>query len=277
MAFPYKHVLLIGATAGIGRAMATKFLASGVSVTAVGRRTSRLEEFVASHKPSAGSGVEASFETFDINETSKAPTFASSVLSKHPKIDCVFLNAGTQGSHDWSKPEAVDLSAFNAEIHTNFTAMVALTHAFLPLLQSQQRSTSIIFTGTHLSLVPALYLPAYSASKAALHAFILCVREMIRDSAPDVKIIELSPPVVQTELHDYMGEERGRALGMPVNVFTEQAYEGLCGGEETLIVGGLGMPGTDAAKKMTEEFKEMEKLQQSAFGTMSQALKAARH
>ena len=59
-------------------------------------------------------------------------------------------------------------------------------------------------------------MPAYSASKAALNAFILCLREQLRGTS--IKVTNLSPPPIQTELHDFeMGAEVGRALGMPVD------------------------------------------------------------
>ena len=42
------------------------------------------------------------------------------------------------------------------------------------------------------------------------------------------------------ELHDYMGEERGRALGMPVNEFVDKAYAGLVSGSDHVIIGSVG-------------------------------------
>lgn len=97
-------------------------------------------------------------------------------------------------------------------------------------------------------------MPAYSVSKAGLNAFVLCLREQLRDT--NVKIIELSPPAVQSmfhcqlhpvsdadhqaELHDYMGEERGRALGMPLDEFTNEAMEGLFSGKDQIYVGSIG-------------------------------------
>ena len=46
MSFPYKYILLIGATSGIGQDMAERFVETSVKVTAVGRRQERLDEFV---------------------------------------------------------------------------------------------------------------------------------------------------------------------------------------------------------------------------------------
>ena len=52
-------------------------------------------------------------------------------------------------------------------------------------------------TGSNLAIVPAATLPAYSASKAALNAYTLCLREQLRHTT--VKVIEISPPPVQSE------------------------------------------------------------------------------
>jgi NADP-dependent 3-hydroxy acid dehydrogenase YdfG len=70
MAFSYKHVLLIGATSGIGRAMADQFIAQGVKVTAVGRRQERLDEFIAQHGSEKASGI-----AFDIEKLGDIPAF----------------------------------------------------------------------------------------------------------------------------------------------------------------------------------------------------------
>jgi short-subunit dehydrogenase involved in D-alanine esterification of teichoic acids len=53
-------------------------------------------------------------------------------------------------------------------------------------------------TGTHLALIPAHTVPGYSASKAALHSYVMSLRESLRDN--DLRIIEISPPVVQSKL-----------------------------------------------------------------------------
>jgi NADP-dependent 3-hydroxy acid dehydrogenase YdfG len=70
MPFPFKHVLLIGATSGIGRAMGDHFIAQGIKVTAIGRREERLEEFVAQHGNDKASSI-----TFDIGKLEAIPAF----------------------------------------------------------------------------------------------------------------------------------------------------------------------------------------------------------
>lgn len=72
MAFPYKHFLVIGATAGIGRALAARLVESGAKVTVVGRRQDRLNEFVQTVE-----AARARCERFDIGEPAQIPDFAA--------------------------------------------------------------------------------------------------------------------------------------------------------------------------------------------------------
>jgi short-subunit dehydrogenase involved in D-alanine esterification of teichoic acids len=216
--------------------MADRLVRQGVKVIVVGRRKDRLDDFVEAHGKD-----QASSALFDVAETQRIPRFASEITTTYPDLDCVFLNAGIQRRYDFSRPESVDLAKFNYEMSVNFTSSVALTHAFLPFLLSQPES-GLIYTSSNLAIVPASPLPAYSASKAALNAFILCLRDQLRRTG--VKVIELSPPAVQTELHDEeMGQEAGRKLGMPLGAFADLAYEGLAAGEDQLVIGTLfGQP-----------------------------------
>ncbi|KAJ5152741.1 uncharacterized protein N7482_009219 [Penicillium canariense] len=257
MAFPYKHVLLIGATAGIGRAMADRFLATGVKVTAVGRRQDRLDDFV--NKDETGN---ASAMAFDISEISKTQDFADSVMKSHPDIDCLFLNAGVQSSYDLSDPACFDMGKFQNELHVNYISLVALAHAFVPIFTKKDTLTSFIFTGSNIAIVPATTLPAYCASKAALNVFTLCLREHLQHT--NVKVIELSPPAVQTELHDYMGE-RGRALGMPLDQFIDQAHEGLLAGKDQIIIGAIGP---------AETFNEIVDKRRAAFDGLAKIMRS---
>lgn len=57
MEFPYKHVLTVGSTSGIGKAMADQLFEAGSKVIAVGRTRDRLDEFVARHGKSSAAGI----------------------------------------------------------------------------------------------------------------------------------------------------------------------------------------------------------------------------
>ena len=68
MTFPYSHVLLIGATSGIGLAMADKMLQHNIQVTAMGRRQDRLDTWVQQSGTNKAHAV-----AFDISQIDAIP------------------------------------------------------------------------------------------------------------------------------------------------------------------------------------------------------------
>lgn len=94
-------------------------------------------------------------------------------------------------------------------------------------------------TNSNIALVPAVGLSAYSCSKAALNAFVMCLREELQHSKSPVKIIELWPPPVQTEIHNNTMPE-GAKFGMPVEAYVNETYQGIVEGKDVVQVGDLG-------------------------------------
>lgn len=72
MPSPYKRVLLVGATSGIGAALADKFILEGSKVIAVGRRQQRLDAFVEKHGAEQASGVR-----YDVTDTAGMDAFVN--------------------------------------------------------------------------------------------------------------------------------------------------------------------------------------------------------
>ncbi|KAL2056876.1 hypothetical protein ABVK25_002615 [Lepraria finkii] len=232
MPFQYKKVLVIGASSGIGEALASRLVKEGSSVIVAGRRKDKLEKFVHEHGTDKSSAAPV-----DITESDKIPNFVTNITKTHPDLDCVMLNSGIQRGFDFSKPETVDLDVVRTEFNTNYLSYLALTNAFLPFLKSKKEETAIIYTTSGLALVPLIRCANYCASKAALHHYILCLREQLRGS--NVKIVELYPPAVQTELHDEKHQpdiKNGGSIGIPLAEFTDKAYEGLAAGKEEVTV-----------------------------------------
>ena len=63
MPFPYKTVLVTGATAGIGEALAERMMGAGIFVVAIGRRRERLDALVAKH-----GADKVAAEPFDVSD-----------------------------------------------------------------------------------------------------------------------------------------------------------------------------------------------------------------
>ena len=163
------------------------------------------------------------------------------------------------------------MDVINQELTVNYLAPLAIAKAVLPFLKAKDSDTAIMFTTSGLALVPAVRCPNYSAAKAAMHHFALCLREQLKDTR--VKVIEIIPPAVQTELHNKANQPdlSGDPLGMPLNEFTDEAFAGLEQGLQQVPVG-----------RSKQTFEGWEMGRQKAFagmlrhmgGTPSEGLKA---
>lgn len=75
MPFPYKKVLVVGATSGIGLALTEKIIVHGSHVIAVGRRKDRLDSLVQKYGSEKVSPVQ-----FDIANLERIPSFIHSYI-----------------------------------------------------------------------------------------------------------------------------------------------------------------------------------------------------
>ncbi|KAL2439040.1 hypothetical protein ABEF95_015641 [Exophiala dermatitidis] len=255
MPFPYKKVVVTGATSGIGEALARKLVDDGSFVIGVGRRKENLDKLVQEYGHHKVQGVQ-----FDITQLKSIPHFATNIINTHPDVDCIILNAGIQRRADFSEPDTVDIDVLELEFTTNYLSQLALTKAFLPHFQKKDGQSALIYVTSGLALVPIVRCPNYCAAKAGLHQFVLCLREQLKGSR--TKVMELFPPAVQTELHDEKHQpdiKNGRAIGMPLDEFTNQAYAGLASGSEQVPVGTAKQAFDAFEVKRQEIFAQMVK------------------
>lgn len=66
-----------------------------------------------------------------------------------------------------------------------------------------------------------------------------------------------------------MGEERGRSFGMPIDQFTDLAYNGLESGREEVIVGSIGPANAIPAERFNEVLDKRRDLMQSLIKVFS--------
>ncbi|KAI1480492.1 NAD(P)-binding protein [Daldinia eschscholtzii] len=240
MSFPYKTVLLVGATAGIGLALAERMIENGIFVIGVGRRKERLDAFVAKHGSDKAAGSQ-----FDITEFDKIEAWAKDITTKYPDIDAVILNSGIQRTLDFTKPKEIDLPRTMQELGTNYTSYLYLITYLLPHLQARApKPAALVAVTSGLALVPLPRCGNYCATKAALHSLLWSIRAQLShdDSSKHIRVIEILPPAVKTELHSQQAElvAIGQGdIGIPVEQFTDEAWEGLVRGDEEIPVGQI--------------------------------------
>jgi uncharacterized oxidoreductase len=214
-----------GGASGIGMGLARAFHRRGATVVIGGRNRARLEA-VARDCP----GMEV--EEVDVAYAADVEDCAHRVASRHPDLNLVINNAGIQRLLDFSQDSPLPLEDLEAEIDVNLKGLVFATNAFLPVLR-RQPAARLVQVGSALAFVPLVAAPLYSASKSAVHAFTIALREQLRGT--QVKVVELMPPAVETELH--RGQTREQIRQMSLEDFTAGAMRGLDAGREEIVVG----------------------------------------
>lgn len=202
-------ILVTGGGSGIGKALAEEFHKLGNSVIITGRRKEALDAVT-----SANPGMKA--VRLDLADPAAVKAFAASIIESHPALNVVFNNAGIMVAEKIT--EAPDyLEIVEATIATNLLGPIRLTAALLPHLKSKSDAT-IVGVTSGLAFVPFVLTPTYSATKAGLHSYLMTIREQLKHTS--VRVIEIAPPYVQTEL---MGAAQAAdPHAMPLSAFISE-------------------------------------------------------
>jgi uncharacterized oxidoreductase len=205
-------ILITGGGSGIGRALAEAFHALGNQVIISGRRANVLDE-VTKANPGMASFVMDATDAADIS------AFADKVVAAYPSLNAVINNAGIMKNE--AIPSAPDYLAIAEEtIATNLLAPIRLTAALLPHFLKQKNAT-VLTVSSGLAFVPMVATPTYSATKSAIHAYSVTLREQLK--ATPVEVIEIVPPYVQTTLQGEHQATDERA--MPLEAFITEVMD----------------------------------------------------
>jgi uncharacterized oxidoreductase len=220
-------MFITGGGSGIGKGLAEAFHKLGNKVIIAGRREDVLKNTCA-----ANPGM--SYTVLDVAKSASMRQVAESVTSEFPALNCVINNAGIQKYVDFSGKKPPDEKAMQEEIDTNLLGTIRGCAAFLPHLRSKEEAT-IINVSSGLALVPMSIFPVYCATKAAVHSFCMSLRHQLRDTK--VKVIELIPPYVATDLGGPQPPRSGAPTPMPLSEFIAAAIEELTSGADEVAVG----------------------------------------
>jgi 3-hydroxy acid dehydrogenase/malonic semialdehyde reductase len=160
-------VLVTGATAGFGAAMAHVFVNNGHKVIAAGRRTERLQDLAAE----LGSNLLPL--TLDVSDKAAIHAALGALPDGWREIDVLVNNAGLalglKGAHEAS------LEDWETMIATNCTGLVTMTRAILPGMVERGRGT-VINLGSVAGHYPYPGGNVYGATKAFVEQFTLNLR-----------------------------------------------------------------------------------------------------
>jgi uncharacterized oxidoreductase len=218
-------LLVTGGGSGIGAGLAAAFHVRGATVILAGRTRAKLEAVAARHPGMA-------VEEVDVADPAEVSALAERTLARWPGLDSVINNAGIQTLLDFRRDQPLDPTILGREVDVNLKGLIYVANAFLPHLRARPAAT-LVNVGSGLGYVPLAAAPVYSATKAAVHSFTIALRRQLRGSA--VKVVELIPPVVATDLH--RGQSRRPPRAMALDTFVTAAMAGLDAGREEIPVG----------------------------------------
>jgi short-subunit dehydrogenase len=189
-----RHVVITGASAGLGQALALAYAAPGVVLGLVGRDAVRLDA-CASACRACGAQVETVLT--DVRDATTMRSWLDRFDDAHP-IDLLIANAGAASSlaraNDWE-----ELERTAAIVNTNFYGAM---HSVLPVVaRMRPRGHGQIALVSSIAALRGMAIsPAYCASKAALKAYGDSVRPLLRRDGVHLSVI--LPGFVKTAMSD---------------------------------------------------------------------------
>ncbi|GAA4634714.1 SDR family oxidoreductase [Actinoallomurus vinaceus] len=192
--------LVTGANKGIGREVADRLAALGMTVL-VGARDPRRGAEAAEALRAAGGDVHA--VRLDVTDPDAVRAAADEITQRFGRLDVLVNNAGIPGALDRQAPSTADVAVVREVFETNVFGVIAVTTALLPLLRrsaagrivnvsSSLGSCGLMSTpGTHQAGLPPSV--AYAPSKSAMNALTVQYAKELRDTAILVNAADPGP------------------------------------------------------------------------------------
>ncbi|MCP3165188.1 SDR family NAD(P)-dependent oxidoreductase [Myxococcus qinghaiensis] len=179
------NVLVTGATAGFGLAIARRFIREGARVIATGRRTELLE------KLRAELGERLLPVTLDVTEREAMAKVLGALPADFAEVDVLVNNAGL--ALGLEAAQSAHLDDWEVMVDTNVKGVLYCTHAVLPGMVARNRG-HIINMGSVAADYPYPGGNVYGATKAFVQQFSLNLRADLLGTA--VRVTDIEPGLV---------------------------------------------------------------------------------
>jgi 3-hydroxy acid dehydrogenase / malonic semialdehyde reductase len=179
-------VLVTGASAGFGAAIARRFAENGHKVIAAGRRIERLTELAASFAPGRILPV-----ALDVRERALVAEVLGSLPADFAEIDLLVNNAGLAVGLE--PAQSGDLDGWDAMVDTNVKGLMYVTRAVLPGMVARNRG-HVVNIGSTAATYPYPGGNVYGGTKAFVRQFSLNLRADLAGTR--VRVTDIEPGLV---------------------------------------------------------------------------------
>jgi short-subunit dehydrogenase len=196
-----KHVLVTGASSGIGAAVALRLAAPRAQLTLLGRDRRRLTR-VARAAQAAGAG--ARIFTVDLAHPARVARAAARIAAQLPRLDALVHAAGLFAGGRVLDPEERSLRAM---LQVNALAALSVTRALAPLLERSHGT--VVFINSAGVLRPPLPVTArYIAAKHLLLGLTESMREELNPRG--IRVTSIYPARTATPMQAALLALEGR-------------------------------------------------------------------
>jgi thioester reductase-like protein len=281
-----RHVMITGASSGIGRASALKVAAAGGAPLLVARNVEKLEETRAEIVAAGGT---AYVYAADLSDMESVDRLVERVLADHRNVDMLVNNAGR------SIRRSIALSYdrfhdFERTMQLNYFGAVKLIIGLLPHMRERGSGHIVNISSIGVQTSPPRF-SAYVASKAALDAFTRVIAsEVVGDGvtfttihmplvrtpmiAP-TKMYDAFPAITPDEAADMICEAlraRPKHMGTRLGTFGEVAYALSPKAVDRLLHLAYRVFPDSAASKGQRDVEERASFEQIAMATLTRGV-----
>jgi NADP-dependent 3-hydroxy acid dehydrogenase YdfG len=212
-----KIIMITGATAGFGRAMARKFGQNGYNVIITGRRKDRLDEL---EKELKAYNVKVLALNFDVRKRYEVEETIAGIPDDWKKIDILVNNAGLAAG--LAHIDDADVDDWDRMIDTNIKGLLYVTRAVTPLMVS--RKSGHIFNISSIAGKDTYENGnVYCASKSAVDTISKSMRiDLLKHN---IKVTNIAPGLAETEFSvvRFKGDmERAKSVYKGVDALTAE-------------------------------------------------------
>ncbi len=180
--------MIIGATSGIGRALAKELYERGCTVGITGRRVERLEEL----KTQVGPRIHTHF--MDVSKPEEAIAHLETLIAEMRGMDIIVLNAGVSNFHgetSWDTERTL--------IDVNIRGFAALANFSFSYFEKEGKG-QIVGISSVASLFGYGRAAAYNASKSFVNTYLQGYRQRANHTDADITVTTILPGFVKSEM-----------------------------------------------------------------------------
>ncbi|KYQ46317.1 Dehydrogenase/reductase SDR family member 11 [Trachymyrmex zeteki] len=206
-----KIALVTGACSGIGKAVTEELVSKGLKVIGLSSDINKLKLFVDELKGKPGKFYPLQCDLSLPNEIESASEWIEKNLGS---VDILVNSASI--SLDWSSING-GIQELKKTIDINLLGLSLLTKKILQLMKNKEIDNGWIINVNDVCGLKWLPLasdrplsPAYAASKSALTALSECLRLELAQNESNIKVTNICPGLVETELNQQWLKENSR-------------------------------------------------------------------